>query len=152
VERSGTTKFASPASWTAWPARAGWPATAGRDARPRALRITTTTSRRFTNFCTVAFISPHKKGSTENEGLYSELLDPVVGLPSTDPRRKRHPSGQEDPDALFNRDVGKGGARPLGDDNISQIQVIGGDVHSDHRLGAAAAIDGELLCQKPERV
>src|SRR5262245_24927743 len=148
VERSGTTRFASPPAWVTCSARAGspWPASATQGITPTAPTNITPTIRRLTNFCTVALISPlsTKNGSglsscgfwvlrsgfwglgstcthgvpEENDGLYSELLHAVVGLPPPHARGKGHPPGQEYPYPFLDRDLGKRGAAAFRDDDV----------------------------------
>src|SRR5262245_32451623 len=123
VERSGTTRLASPAAWVACSARAGaaWPASATPDVTPIAATSIPTTIRRLTNFCTVSFILPRPRKSTifgsrvlrstfwvlvlgsgstgtrrapgENDGLYSELLYAVVGQSPAHARGQGHSPG-----------------------------------------------------------
>src|SRR5262249_7619286 len=69
--------------------------------------------------------STHAPGSSgENDGLYSELLHAVVGLPPPHSLGKGHPSGQENPYTFLNGDVRKRRAASFGDNDIAQVQMV----------------------------
>ena len=60
------------------------------------------------------------------------------------PGRQRHAAGQENLDAVLDRDVGKRRPVAFDDHDVAQIEVISRHVDRQQRLRAAAAIDGEL--------
>src|SRR5215831_19270961 len=108
VDKSGTTRFASPPAWCAAAVVAPivcW-ASAGAAAEIRLRKVTRTSSRPIEVF-TVAFITPHHRRTggfalrtkalsrghikpKENDGLYSEVPDAVVPAAAANPGRQGH--------------------------------------------------------------
>src|SRR5207249_203919 len=89
--------------------------------------------------------------SRQRHGLYPELFYAVVATQPAYPRRNRHSAGEEDADALLDRDVRERRLIALANDDVAKVQVIGRHIYREHRFGAAPAIDGELARQESKQ-
>src|SRR3954465_9246543 len=61
-----------------------------------------------------------------------------------------HAAGEENPDAVLDRDVGEQRARALTDDDVAEVEVICRQEDRQQRLGTAPAIHDELAGDEPE--
>src|SRR5581483_6745818 len=160
--RSGSFRLASPPAPSCTTARSdglcrGGCAAARAAGSHAPARITTSAASASRLITLSTIISPRRSQAGprrpgKRSELYPELFHAVFAAHAAHPRRKRHAAGQEDADPLLDGDVGEGGLVALAYHDVAQIQMIGRDVHREHRLGAQSAIDRELAGQKSEEV
>ena len=63
-----------------------------------------------------------------------------------------HPARKEDAQAVFDAQLRKQHPFARVDDDVAQIEVIGGNVHRDEGVEAIRALKRELTGQEPEHV